>query len=154
LNVVGPAILNDIVAITIIPTVIRSERAQFATSLLANHKFWLVPPFREKAASAVQRSSSATPAATEGGVIAGGGKNWTDPVTVYRFHIEDPIVFKKQIRVSIEHGHANRCGDDLSSVAFWYQAEPHLVFPPLLPVEQRLPIFRKPFERRPGVKLD
>ena len=46
-----------------------------------------------------------------------------------------------------------RC-DDVSSVAFWYQAEPHLVFPPLLPVEQRLPIFRKPFERRPGVKLD
>ena len=88
------------------------------------------------------------------GVIAGGGKNWTDPVTVYRFHIEDPIVFKKQIRVTIEHGHANRRGDDLSSVAFWYQAEPHLVFPPLLPVEQRLPIFRKPFERRPGVKLD
>ena len=35
------------------------------------------------------------------GVIAGGGKNWTDPVTVYRFHIEDPIVFKKQIRVTI-----------------------------------------------------
>ena len=88
------------------------------------------------------------------GVIAGGGKNWTDPVTVYRFHIEDPIVFKKQIRVTIEHGHANRRGDDLSSVAFWYQAEPHLVFPPLLPIEQRLPIFRKPFERRPGVKLD
>jgi Protein of unknown function (DUF2961) len=88
------------------------------------------------------------------GVIAGGGKNWTDPVTVYRFHIEDPIVFKKQLRVTIEHGHANRRGDDLSSVAFWYQAEPHLVFPPLLPVEQRLPIFRKPFERRPGVKLD
>ena len=28
--------------------------AQFATSLLANHKFWLVPPLREKAASAVQ----------------------------------------------------------------------------------------------------
>ena len=36
------------------------------------------------------------------GVIAGGGKNWTDPVTVYRFHIEDPIVFKKQIRVTMK----------------------------------------------------
>jgi hypothetical protein len=40
--------------------------------------------------------------------------------------------------VTIEHGHANRRGDDLSSVAFWYQAEPHLIFPPLVPVEQRL----------------
>jgi hypothetical protein len=88
------------------------------------------------------------------GVIAGGGPNWMDPVTLYRFHIEDPIVFKKQIRVTIEHGHANRRGDDLSSVAFWYQAEPHLTFPPLLSVEQRLPIFRKPFERRPGVSFE
>jgi hypothetical protein len=40
--------------------------------------------------------------------------------------------------VTIEHGHANRRGDDLSSVAFCNQAEPHLIFPPLLPVEQRL----------------
>jgi hypothetical protein len=32
----------------------RRKLAQFATSLLANHKFWLVPPLREKAASAVQ----------------------------------------------------------------------------------------------------
>jgi hypothetical protein len=56
--------------------------------------------------------------------------------------------------VTIEHGHANRRGDDLSSVAFWYQAEPHLSFPPLLPVEQRLPIFRKPFERRRGVGFE
>ena len=88
------------------------------------------------------------------GVIAGGGPNWMDPVTLYRFHIEDPIVFKKQIRVTIEHGHANRRGDDLSSLAFWYQAEPHLTFPPLLPVEQRLPFFRKPFERRPGVSFE
>jgi hypothetical protein len=84
------------------------------------------------------------------GVIAGGGPNWTEPVTIYRFHIEDPIVFQKQIRVTIEHGHANRRGDDLSSVAFWYQTEPHLVFPALLNVEKRLPIYRKPFEVRPG----
>jgi hypothetical protein len=65
-----------------------------------------------------------------------------------------PVVFKKQIRVTIEHGHANRRGDDSSSVAFWYQDEPHLAFPLLLPVEQRLPIFRKPFEQRAGVRLE
>lgn len=34
--------------------VARRKLAQFATSLLANHKFWLIPPLREKAASAVQ----------------------------------------------------------------------------------------------------
>jgi hypothetical protein len=88
------------------------------------------------------------------GVIAGGGPNWMDPVTLYRFHLEDPIVFQRQIRVTIEHGHANRRGDDISSVAFWYQAEPHLRFPALPAVEQRLPIFRKPFEKRPGLKFE
>jgi hypothetical protein len=39
----------------------------------------------------------------------------------------------------IEHGHANRRSDDYSSTAYWYQAEPHLQFPTLLPVAARLP---------------
>jgi hypothetical protein len=82
------------------------------------------------------------------GIIAGGGPNWSDPVTLYRWHIEDPVVFRERIRVTIEHGHANRRGDDYSSVAFWYQAEPHTDFPPLPPVAERLPTFRTPFEER------
>lgn len=44
--------------------------------------------------------------------------------TVYRFHIADPIPFKKSIKVSIEHGHANDRSDDYSSVAYWYQDRP------------------------------
>jgi hypothetical protein len=60
--------------------------------------------------------------------------------TMYRFHVEDPIQFQKSIRVTIEHGHANVHADDYSSVAYWYQAEPHQAFPPLAPVEQRLPL--------------
>ena len=88
------------------------------------------------------------------GVIAGGGPNWMDPVTLYRFHLEDPVVFQRQIRVTIEHGHANRRGDDLSSVAFWYQAEPHARFPAFPAMEQRLPVFRRPFEKRPGLKFE
>jgi hypothetical protein len=28
---------------------------------------------------------------------------------------------------------------EYSSTAYWYQAEPHKPFPPLLPVEERLP---------------
>jgi hypothetical protein len=60
--------------------------------------------------------------------------------TMYRFHVEDPIQFQKSLRVTIEHGHANVHADDYSSVAYWYQAEPHDPFPPLAPVEMRLPI--------------
>jgi hypothetical protein len=59
--------------------------------------------------------------------------------TVYRFHIADPIAFSRSILVSIEHGHANDRADDFSSTAYWYQVEPHLPFPPLPPVGQRLP---------------
>lgn len=72
------------------------------------------------------------------GVTLTGGKNWRGPVSLYRFHVEDPVVFQRSIRVSIEHGHANRRSDDWSSVAYWYQAEPHAPFT-LAPVEERLP---------------
>ncbi|NSW90551.1 MAG: DUF2961 domain-containing protein [Firmicutes bacterium] len=60
-------------------------------------------------------------------------------VCVYRYHIVDPIIFQKNIRVSIEHGHANDRSDDWSSVAYWYQDEPHKEFSPMLPVDERLP---------------
>ena len=66
-------------------------------------------------------------------------KNWEGKWTIYRFHILDPIPFKKSIRVTIEHGHANNRGDDYSSVAYWYQKEPHKKFPKILPVKERLP---------------
>jgi hypothetical protein len=59
--------------------------------------------------------------------------------TVYRFHVPDPIPFKRSIQVTIEHGHANDRQDFLSSVAYWYQAEPHRPFPELAPVKDRLP---------------
>ncbi len=64
--------------------------------------------------------------------------------TSYRFHIEDPILFSRSIRVSIEHGHANLQENDYSSVAYWYQTEPHKPFPPLPPVNERLPRNKRP----------
>jgi len=67
------------------------------------------------------------------------GWNEWGKVCVYRYHILDPIPFRKNIRVSIEHGHANNRSDDYSSVAYWYQTEPHRDFAPMLPVELRLP---------------
>jgi len=60
--------------------------------------------------------------------------------TMYRYHLEDPVMFTKSIRVTIEHGHANVHASDYSSVGYWYQTEPHAPFPPLLPVAQRLPL--------------
>jgi hypothetical protein len=72
------------------------------------------------------------------GVTLPGGRNWRGPVSLYRFHVEDPVVFERNIRVTIEHGHANRRSDDWSSVAYWYQAEPHVPFD-LPPLSERLP---------------
>ncbi len=64
---------------------------------------------------------------------------WSGKNSMYRFHIEDPVRFNKSIRVTIEHGHANKLSNDFSSTAYWYQLEPHGPFPALLPVAQRLP---------------
>lgn len=58
---------------------------------------------------------------------------------VYRHHLTDPIPFTKSIRVTIEHGHANDRSDDFSSVAYWYQTEPHATFPALPAAADRLP---------------
>ncbi|MCL6444512.1 MAG: DUF2961 domain-containing protein, partial [Alicyclobacillus sp.] len=52
-------------------------------------------------------------------------------ISVYRFQIPDAIPFRKSIRVAIEHGHANESRCDYSSVAYWYQTEPHAPRQPL-----------------------
>jgi Protein of unknown function (DUF2961) len=58
--------------------------------------------------------------------------------SVYRFHLDSPIPFTKSLRATVEHGHANDRGDNFSSVAYWYQSEPHAEFPTLPPVDVRL----------------
>jgi hypothetical protein len=63
-----------------------------------------------------------------------GGKN-----QMYRFYVNDPIRFAKEIRVTIEHGHANNFENDYTSTAFWYQHEPHQRFPALPAARKRLP---------------
>ncbi|MCC7353893.1 MAG: DUF2961 domain-containing protein [Anaerolineae bacterium] len=67
-----------------------------------------------------------------------GGENFSGKISLYRFHILDPVRFQRSIRVTIEHGHANRRCDDFSSTAYWYQTEPHKPFG-ILPMEERLP---------------
>jgi hypothetical protein len=56
---------------------------------------------------------------------------------LYRWHIMDPIRFQKDLRVTIQAlgwrsgGRYLPLRDDISSTAFWYQAEPHAAFPAL-----------------------
>ena len=62
--------------------------------------------------------------------------------SVYRFHLDSPIPFSKSFKATIEHGHANHRSDNFYSVAYWYQTEPHMPFPPLAPVDDRIPALR------------
>ena len=61
-------------------------------------------------------------------------------IIAYRFHFGDQIPFRKNIRFTIEHGHANEELGDYASVAFWYQAEPHKTFEPIMPGNRRIPL--------------
>lgn len=62
---------------------------------------------------------------------------------LYRFHIFDPIRFKQDLKVTIQalgwwpNHKFQPLTDDIASVAYWYQAEPHAPFPPLPPVHER-----------------
>lgn len=81
-----------------------------------------------------------------------------DRVSVYRWHIPDPVRFEKSIKVVIEHkgsimnekapimkwdlaGFEER-SDWISSVAFWYQFPPVTWDEPLPPAEKRLPPYK------------
>jgi hypothetical protein len=66
--------------------------------------------------------------------------------SLYRWHIPDPITFNTNLKVTIQSLGWNKKGkyqlldDDIASVAYWYQTEPHNPFPALLPLEKRRPI--------------
>ena len=64
---------------------------------------------------------------------------WKGKQTVYRYQIEDPIRFRKSILVGIEHGHANKLGNDYSSTAYYYLSRPKRGGPRLPAVQKRLP---------------
>ena len=84
------------------------------------------------------------------------GAPLTDPLepggrhSVYRWHIPDPVSFQTSLRLEIKHwgvtfkengevksGFEERF-DDFSSVAFWYQLEPHAPFEPIPSGKDRL----------------
>ncbi len=66
----------------------------------------------------------------------------TGRVAAYRHHIPDAIPFKKSIKVTYEHGHANEQVADFATTAFWYQMEPHKPWGPLLKPGLRIPLRR------------
>jgi len=59
--------------------------------------------------------------------------------SLYRWHVMDPVRFDSDLRVTIQalgwraDGRYLPLRDDIASVAYWYQAEPHAPFPPLPP---------------------
>ena len=63
----------------------------------------------------------------------------TSRCAAYRFHVADSIPFQQSIVVDMDHGYANQVETDYSSVAYWYQTEPHAPMPELAPVAERLP---------------
>lgn len=61
--------------------------------------------------------------------------------TSYVFHLTNPVRFEHEIKVTIEHGHGNHLANEMASVAYWYQKEPHRAFS-ILPAQKRQPVAR------------
>lgn len=61
--------------------------------------------------------------------------------TSYVHHIENPVRFQKEIKVTIEHGHGNHVCNEMSSTAYWYADKPTKAKTPP-PVAKRLPVLR------------
>ena len=61
--------------------------------------------------------------------------------TSYVHHLENPVHFTKEIKVTIEHGHGNHLRNEMSSVAYWYADRPCAACP-VPPLVKRLPILR------------
>ena len=58
-------------------------------------------------------------------------------LAAYRWHLTDPIPFRRSFRLELEYGRDNREGAEYATVAYWYQSEPH-----------KLPQLPGPHERR------
>jgi len=62
---------------------------------------------------------------------------------LYRWHIMDPIRFQSDLKVTIQalgwwpNGKFQPLTDDIASVGYWYQREPHAPFPEMPPIHER-----------------
>ena len=73
----------------------------------------------------------------------GGPRKWS----LYRWHIMDPVFFSRDLKITIQAlgwyngkpGGYRPLADDVASVAYWYQTEPHNPFPKLIDLKDRWP---------------
>ncbi|HUT23994.1 MAG TPA: glycoside hydrolase family 172 protein [Sumerlaeia bacterium] len=68
-------------------------------------------------------------------------KNTNGYQTSYVFHLENPVRFQKEVKVTIEHGHGNHLANEMSSVAYWYADKPTRIAEPPA-VAKRMPVLR------------
>ena len=64
--------------------------------------------------------------------------------SLYRWHIPDPIYFERDLRVEWQQIGTEEAGnferqDDVATVAYWYQSEPHAVLAPFAARQDRVP---------------
>lgn len=64
--------------------------------------------------------------------------------TFYRWHVMDPIWFSEDLRVTVQqigvcHSGLFERQDDMSTVSYWYQTEPHAFFPVFPTAKERHP---------------
>ena len=59
----------------------------------------------------------------------------------YVHHIENPVRFEQEIKVTMEHGHGNHLCNEMSSTAYWYAEKPTRV-KAVPPVAKRMPVLQ------------
>ena len=80
-----------------------------------------------------------------GNVLKHAGDDGPPKWSLYRWHIMDPVHFDQDLRVTIQalgwwpNRKYQPLADDIASVAFWYQTEPHTPFPKFPELEKRWP---------------
>ncbi len=80
-----------------------------------------------------------------GNTLNHAGKDGPPKWSLYRWHLMDPISFQKDLRVTIQTlgwwptGKYQPLSDDVASVAYWYQTEPHEPFPKFPALSERWP---------------
>jgi hypothetical protein len=73
------------------------------------------------------------------------GKEGPPKWSLYRWHLLDPITFHANLKVTIQalgwwpNGRYQPLADDVASVAYWYQREPHAPFPKFPALPERWP---------------
>ena len=77
------------------------------------------------------RGASAVPFANlyNGAHVINAGEEIGGRYCLYRWHADNPVTFRKYLKYTMEHGHANNRADCFYSVCYWYQTEPYTDFP-------------------------